>query len=133
MATWQAASFDPADPRIDLGIQLFNSEEFFECHDVFEDLWSELVGPERPFFQGLIHAAVCLFHFSEGNLGGARKMYFSCVTYLSPFAPAFIGIDTEKLLQDLEHCFAELAAVQHGYPDHLALDQALVPKIVRSC
>ncbi len=124
-------NFDPHDARIDDGIRLFNQQEFFACHDVFEDLWSELVGPEKPFFQGLIHAAVCLFHFEGSNLTGARKMYGSCENYLSPFAPCFLGIEVQQLLTDLRACFAELLDVQHGYPHGLTLRSELIPQIVR--
>ena len=125
-------ALDPDDQRISRGIELFNSQQYFECHDVFEDLWSELTGPERPFFQGLIHAAVCLFHFSECNLGGARKMYMSGVNYLSPFTPTYIGVHTEELINDLDSCFAELMAVQSGYPDHIILDPKRIPVIRRT-
>ena len=71
------AACDFSDPRIDEGIRLFNAGEYFACHDVLEDFWSELTCPEKPFFQGLIQAAVALFHFEEGNLGGARRMSIS--------------------------------------------------------
>ncbi|MEO2034432.1 MAG: DUF309 domain-containing protein [Planctomycetaceae bacterium] len=125
-------SFDPADPRIDDGIRLFNEREFFECHDVFEDFWSELVGPEKTFFHGLIHAAVCLFHFEGGNLGGARKMYGSCVAYLQTFEPEFCGVDVTRLLTDLEFCFEELLGEHRSYPHGITLRSARIPVIRRS-
>lgn len=117
------------DPRIDEGISLFNAGEFFACHDVFEDFWSELVGPERKFFQGLIHAAVCLFHFEGNNLSGARKMYGSFVMYVSDFPADFCGIDVVKLLLDMEFCFEELLAASGGYPHGLVLDVEKIPQI----
>ena len=132
MSLSPSKDLDINDERIHRGIELFNSGDYFECHDVFEDLWSELTGPERPFFQGLIHAAVCLFHFSEGNLGGARKMYVSCVNYLSPFTPSYVGIQTQQLIDDLTRCFAELMAVKSGYPDHIVIDPERIPAIHRN-
>lgn len=125
-------SFDPADSRINEGIALFNQQEFFACHDVFEDFWSELTGPEKTFFQGLIHAAVCLFHFEGGNLSGARKMYSSFVLYVSDAPAMFCGIDVVKLMLDMEVCFAELLAVKSGYPHGLRLKPELIPRIHRS-
>lgn len=124
-------SFNPTDPRIDEGIRLFNDREFFACHDVFEDFWSEVTGPEKTFFQGLIHAAVCLFHFEEGNLGGARKMYGSCVAYLQSFEPVFCGIPVTDLLSDLEVCFAELLAARGGYPHGVTIRADRIPTIIR--
>ena len=120
------------DPRIDAGILLFNAGEFFECHDVLEDFWGELTCPEKPMFQGLIQAAVSLFHFEEGNLGGARKMFTSCRVYLMPFAPSCAGIDIERLLGDLDACFMELMDDHTSYPSHLKIDADKVPKIQRS-
>ena len=122
---------DPNDPRIEEGIRLFNDREFFECHDVFEDFWSELVGPEKKFFQGLIHAAVSLFHFEGGNYGGAQRMYRSCTTYLCPFEPTFARIDVTRLLSELRSCFAQLLATRNSYPHGLKLQADLIPIIHR--
>ncbi|MCX7385079.1 MAG: DUF309 domain-containing protein [Planctomycetales bacterium] len=120
------------DSRIDEGISLFNAGEFFACHDVWEDFWGELTCPEKPFFQGLIQAAVALFHFEEGNLGGARRMASSCGMYLSPFAPTCGRIDVARLLTDLDACFGELLQEHASYPFHLKIDPNKVPKIFRS-
>ncbi|MBC7820973.1 MAG: DUF309 domain-containing protein, partial [Planctomycetaceae bacterium] len=49
------------------GLRLFNEEEFFEAHDVWEELWSESLGDEKKFLQGLIQASVSLFHFGNEN------------------------------------------------------------------
>ena len=119
------------DPRIDEGIRLFNAREFFDCHDVLEDFWGELTCPEKPFFQGLIQAAVALFHFEEGNLGGARRMSVSSRAYLSPFTPVLSGIDVERLMNELDVCFAELCQPHQAYPHELSLDPSLIPTIHR--
>ena len=112
------------------GIELFNAEEFFACHDVLEELWTDLVGDDKQFYQGLIHAAVCLFHFGEGNYGGAMKMYRSCERYLAPYGPVFRGLDVELFLRDMKSCFAELAAFTGGYPTGIELRSDRIPKIV---
>lgn len=127
-----AASQIHSDPRIDEGIRLFNEREFFACHDVLEDFWSELVGPEKPFFQGLIQAAVALFHFEEGNFGGAKRMYQSGRNYMLPFVPAVAGIDVTRLLSQLDACFAELCEPRSAYPTDLRINPPLIPVIARS-
>jgi hypothetical protein len=53
------------------GVRFFNDGDFFEAHEVWEGLWLETSGPERRFYQGLIQAAVALYHFGNGNLRGA--------------------------------------------------------------
>ncbi len=120
-----------ADPRIDEGIRLFNEEEYFACHDVWEDYWSELTGAEKPLFQGLIQAAVAMFHFQEGNLGGALRMYATSRARLCGFSPVSAGIEVDKLIQDMDLCFSELAGPHSSYPSHISLRPELIPKIVR--
>ncbi|MDA1012952.1 MAG: DUF309 domain-containing protein [Planctomycetota bacterium] len=111
------------------GIELFNREKFFACHDVLEELWTDLVGDDKQFYQGLIHAAVCLFHFGEGNYGGALKMYRSCGRYLTPYGPSFMGLNVEQFLNDMESCFEELSTFRGGYPSGIELDATRIPKI----
>ena len=118
------------DERYLEGIRLFNEHEFFECHDVLEDLWNDILGTEREFYQGLIHAAVCCFHFENENLGGARKMYVSCRAYLTPYGPRFMGVNIEQFLDELSICFHELRTAAAGqYPTGLKLNPQLVPTI----
>jgi len=110
------------------GIQLFNDEEFFACHDAWEEIWTETIGESKNFYQGLIHAAVSLFHFENGNLGGARKMHFSSLNYLEPYAPQFGGIDVESLLAQLWYCFQELRDATDPSAS-IELDRGRIPKI----
>jgi predicted metal-dependent hydrolase len=115
-------------PRLFLeGVRLFNAREFFACHDALEELWTDTLGPERPFYQGLIHAAVSLFHFEEGNLGGARKMHDSTRKYLEPFAPQFKGLDLAEFLADYEACFQPLLDAGSQWPKGLVLDPETIP------
>lgn len=111
------------------GIRLFNAGEYFQCHDVLEELWTETLGAERGFYQGLIQAAVALFHFENGNLGGARKMYHSARKYLEPYRPAYRGIDLDKLLTDMKQCFQELLDAGNVYPAGVELNGERVPRI----
>jgi predicted metal-dependent hydrolase len=120
------------DPRYLEGIRLFNAGEFFACHDVLEELWGETLGPERSFYQGLIHAAVALHHFETDNLGGARKMYESARRYLEPYGPAYLGLDVERFLDELRECFRELIEAGNVYPAGTVLDAARVPRLHHS-
>ena len=44
------------------GIQLFNEHEFFEAHEVWEDIWHMAYGLKHKFYQGMIQCAVALEH-----------------------------------------------------------------------
>jgi uncharacterized protein len=122
---------DQEDPRFEEAIELFNAREFFACHDVLEEIWSE-ASEGREFYQGLIHAAVALFHFGEGNLGGARKMAASTIRYLTPYRTGRCGVDVAALLDDFAACFCELLGPHSQYPAGLQLDVARIPVIRRS-
>ena len=111
------------------GLRLFNAEDFFESHEVLEDLWQETEGTSRKFYQGLIQAAVALLHFGNGNLGGARKVYTSSRKYLEPYAPLYEGLDVTKFLNDMQACFQILLDSKDPFNEEIALEDALVPKI----
>src|SRR5262245_65801973 len=72
------------EPRYLAGVLFFNAHDYFEAHDVWEDLWAESYGDDRRFVQGLIQAAVGLFHFHGGNLGGAAKLFRTSREYMTP-------------------------------------------------
>ena len=117
--------------RLENGIRLFNEREFFACHDVLEELWGDVQGPEKQFYQGLIQAAVALFHFENGNLGGARRMHLSACAYLAAYGDACHGVNLAQFRHDFEVCFQELLAAsdRDGYPSHIHLDAERIPRI----
>jgi predicted metal-dependent hydrolase len=115
--TNQSPSSDSAyDHRYLLGIAYFNDCDFFEAHEVWEELWADVQGPARRFYQGLIQAAVCLHHFGNGNTGGSRKLYHGCRGYLNEYAPNFLGLDLATFLTQLEDCCAEILASEEKRP-----------------
>lgn len=111
------------------GIWLFNEEEFFECHDELEELWAEIMGEEKLFIQGLIQAAVALFHFGNENLGGARKMYVSAREKLDQYPSPYMAIDLQRFRDEFELCFQELLDAGTTYPDGVELRDERVPII----
>lgn len=98
------------DPRYLAGILFFNRRDFFEAHEVWEDLWSEAGGGDQRFFQGLIQAAVALHHFHYGNARGAVKLYRTSRAYLEPYGPHHYGLDVAGFWRQMERCFAEILA-----------------------
>ena len=119
----------PHPPQYIEALRLFNEQDFFECHDVLEELWSDIVGDQRRFYQGLIQVAVALFHFGNGNLGGARKLYHSSREYLKHYPSPYMNLDLDKLLNDLATCFQELLDGGNSYPDNLVINESLIPHI----
>ena len=110
------------------GIRYFNDCEFFESHEVWEELWADTQGPSRKFYQGLIQVAVALHHFGNGNIRGARKLYDSSRAYLQPYAPLYMGINLDAFLAQFERCFAAVLASTEQFPK-IEIDPELIPEI----
>ena len=83
------------------GIRLFNQGDFFEAHEVLEDVWRAAPEPDKKFLQGLIQVAVALHHHSKGNLVGARSLLQRAARNLAFYPESYGGVNVAKLLCEL--------------------------------
>ena len=88
------------DERVQQGIDLFNSRQFFVCHEVLEEVWTPERGPRRLFLQSLIHVAVGFYQCRRGNPEGAARQLRKGLRKLAPYLPSCEGIDTARLHAD---------------------------------
>ena len=95
------------DPHVREFIRLFNSEEFFDAHEVLEDLWQEYSGDDRAVYQGLIQVAVALEHERRGNSKGARGVLGSARRRLEPHLPRAKGFELTEILEAAERFLVE--------------------------
>lgn len=116
------------DSRYLAGIEHFNACDFYEAHEVWEDLWQDYSGPDRRFYQGLIQVAVCLHHFGNGNTRGAKKLYYGCQSYLNDYRPFHLGVDLEKLLRELTVCCQPILDSPDEFPK-VEIVPDLIPEI----
>jgi len=120
---------DPAyEPLYLQGIEKFNECDYYESHEVWEELWTEYRGDSRKFYQGLIQAAVALYHFGNGNIRGARKLHKSVHGYLEPYGPHHLGLDVVGFLASFDTCLADVAASTEDFPS-IELNPDLLPEI----
>jgi predicted metal-dependent hydrolase len=111
------------DSQFLLGVELFNRGEFFEAHEVWEDLWRDGPPAERRFFQGLIQAAVAALHWSRGNAAGARRLYHSGRKYMDPYRPAHRGLAIDPFWDALAaHLAGALGGAGTAPPPRILLD-----------
>ena len=91
------------DPRAKTreGILLFNRREFFECHEVLEEVWVAERGPLRLFLQSLIHVAVGFYHSQRGNPVGALRQLRKGLRKLRPYLPDCERVDTARLEREV--------------------------------
>jgi predicted metal-dependent hydrolase len=95
------------DPRYLRGIEEFNHRNYFESHEIWEDLWIDHRGPDREFYKGLIQAAVALHHWTRGNRGGALTLWRRSRGYLQPYGARHLGLDLKALLDALARLFEQ--------------------------
>lgn len=112
-ATMDTVEYSPLYLR---GIELFNQCEFFESHESWEELWQEDFGPSRKFYQGLIQAAVALHHFCNGNIRGAKKVYYGSCSYLEAYRPKHLGLDLDAFVKQMTFCFQRVIDSQEEFP-----------------
>ncbi len=81
------------------GIELFNRAEFFEAHEVLEDVWRAAPATEKKFLQGIIQISVALHHHSRGNLVGAQSLMKRAAKNLAAYPEDFGGVRLNRLLR----------------------------------
>lgn len=61
--------------KITEGIQLFNEQKYWECHEALEDVWMEdRQDPTRNIYWAVIQVAAACIHYRDHNLIGAQGM-----------------------------------------------------------
>jgi uncharacterized protein len=93
------------DRRLNEFIRFFNSKEFFDAHEVLEDLWIETEGERKDFYKGLIQCAVAFVHLDRGNYKGAKKLFRTSCGYLNRYPGEQEGIDIDKLMREFQDFF----------------------------
>ena len=86
-----------ADPRFQQAVALFNAEEWYAAHDVFEELWHETTDPERRCLQGILQVAVAQLHLQLGNRRGATILFGEALGRLQRPGTPDLGLDLETL------------------------------------
>ncbi|MFP4135379.1 MAG: DUF309 domain-containing protein [Halothece sp.] len=82
------------------GIAQFNQQQFYACHDTFEELWMEAELRDRAFYQGLLQIAVGCYHLSNSNWRGAVTLLGEGMARLEDYEPTYFQIDVSKLLDE---------------------------------
>ena len=93
------------------GVRLFNEGEFYECHEVLEDLWTFTQQPDRWFLQALIHFAVACYHHGQSNRNGSVRQIQRGLLKIQEYLPEWDGVDTGALAREMK---AGLEAIEAG-------------------
>src|SRR5579863_8443751 len=87
------------------GVELFNQRRFFECHEVWEEVWKPSAGETRRLYQGLIQAAAALHHASRGNRAGALSVWSKAKAKLELSPDLHRSLSIAQLRDDLKDYF----------------------------
>lgn len=114
---------DLPEEKVDVGealerfAALFDEARYHEAHEVLDTVWMQTQGGDEDFFKGLIQAAICLHHYSRGNLDGAAKLYSGHRRYLASFLPEHRGIEVQRFLADMQAFLRDVVRRRPGAPE----------------
>ena len=83
------------------GIDEFNDGKFRDSHETWEELWIAAPYPERLFLLALTKLGAGFAHALRRNAKGMQSQLTETVRILRAFAPAYAGVDTQRLIADV--------------------------------
>ena len=88
------------DPHLVGYLRCFNSQKFYEAHDVLEALWlKDRTGPDGDFFKGMIQFAGAFVHLQKSRNRPAKVLFLRCTTYLSKYPSKFYALDVAGIIK----------------------------------
>jgi len=105
------------DPRLQKGIDEFNQQLFFECHETLEEIWLEEHGENRRFYQGVIQIAAGYFKWQQSVPAGALKLWRMGLEKIEPYGPVHLGVDLASLVDVVREHLQELELAQEKGSD----------------
>ena len=109
------------------GIAQFNAREFYECHETLEAIWLREPGDIRRLYQGILQVGVAFYHLGRGNYRGSTSLLETGIRHLRSFAPACLGVDVQRLIEDSMHAYGELLRL--GRDRMAELEPGCIPSI----
>jgi len=94
------------------GVEQFNRQEFYACHDTLEAIWMEAMEPQRTFYQGILQIAVALYHLGNDNLRGATILLGEGLTRLRRYQPTYAEVDVTALVTQSAELLTKLQQTQ---------------------
>jgi predicted metal-dependent hydrolase len=109
------------DPRYQGYFSCFNAGQYYEAHDVLENLWLETKGDDSLFFKGLIQVAGAFVHLQKQflhpdhakhgrRLRPAVRLFALAMANLEPFGPSHLHLDVAQLCQLCRRLAEEVTA-----------------------
>lgn len=115
----------------------FNRGDYYEAHDVLEQLWLKSGPEDNPFYKGLIQLAGALVHLKKhaehpdhplfaNRLRPASRLFARAQEHLAPFAPEYRGLRIEPLLRICKLCALRIERSDYRFNPYI---HGMRPKI----
>ena len=85
------------EEAISQGIDYFNNERFWECHEIFEGVWKNCDGDEKFLVQGLILVAAGLVHYQKDEDSICISIFNRALEKLERSSGEYHKIDIDKI------------------------------------
>lgn len=109
-------------PLLQLGLEAYNRQDFFEAHEIWERAWREDLGGMKTFYQGLLQCAVVNYHLCRGNWKGAQSLHPRSMALLAPWAGNHRGLNVTGLMEDQKKLMALVENQFIGTPGSVPID-----------
>lgn len=91
-----------------LFIEYFNTAKFMSAQTTLDEIWVKDTTEDKDFLGGLIQCAVSLYHLTNGNPNGAKKIYEKARSMIDPYGDLKDGIDLAQLKKDMDCLYENL-------------------------
>jgi predicted metal-dependent hydrolase len=88
------------EAKFERGLRHFNAREFFEAHEVWEEVWLVEAEPEKTFLQGIIQIAAAFHHYRRGNSDGAETLLAAGIVKITRFPADHRGLAIHDLREE---------------------------------
>jgi predicted metal-dependent hydrolase len=112
----------PFDRRYVEFFERFNRCEYFEAHEVLEDLWRVTRDERRDFYKGLIQTAAVFLKLQQAKPAPAARLAARALSHLRAHRPRRDGLDVAGLTELLEQVEAGRNPLAEGSPPRLRLE-----------
>ena len=99
--------FRPKESILEEAVGYFNSERFWECHEVLESVWRSAVGDEKKLVQGVILVCAALVHGQRGERDVGLGIYKRALPQIAWKEKTYYGIDVPRLRKNVERSLAK--------------------------
>ena len=110
MATFDAQAL----AALHRGLEHFRAHDYFAAHDDWEEVWRELSGPRRTFWQAMIQLVVGAYHFTNSNLRGCRGQWQKALQKCVDLAQQYAEPVPEPITRLHDMLCEGLASVERG-------------------